>query len=101
MLQRGLSPPPLPWSVSTIIMQSSQHSTHALRLLSIRSLDSSSQVCNSVWPQQSRLTVDPFFLAGLLQPQYSLGSSLRVSLTSVVSADCRARLEAPSIFSPQ
>ena len=31
----------------------------------------------------------------------SLGSSLRVSLTSVVSADRRVRLEAHSIFSPQ
>ena len=104
MLQRGLSPPPLPWSVSMIIMQSSQH-----RYNTVSRLSGSSVYAVSAVPRRS---VIPSGLSSLsrqsipssLQAYFSLsslGSSLRVSLTSVVSADRRIRLEAHSILSPQ
>ena len=81
MLQHGLSPPPLPWWHVGVMLV-----VQPLRFLSIRSLGGSSlQVCNSVWSQQSRPTVYPFFLAGLLQPQQSRQL---------------IRLEAYSIFPP-
>ena len=81
MLQHGLSPPPLPWWLVGVMFV-----VRPLRFPSIRSLGGSSlQVCNSVWSQQFRSTVYPFFLAGLLQPQQSRQL---------------IRLEAYSIFPP-
>ena len=101
MLQSGLSPPPLPWSVSMIIMQSSQH-----RYSTVSMLSGSSAYIVSAVPRRS---VIPSGLSSLgrqsipssLQAYFSLsslGSSLRVSLTL---ADRRVHLEAHSIFSPQ
>ena len=99
MLQRGLSPPPLPWSVSIIIMPSSQHIYSTISMLS----GSSVYVVSAV----PRRSVIPSGLSSLgrqsipssLQAYLSLsslGSSLRVSLISVVSADRHVRLEAHS-----
>ena len=104
MLQSGLSPTLLPWSVSIIIMPSSQHRYSTLSMLS----GSSVYVVSAV----PRRSVIPSGLSSFGRqsipsslPAYfslsGLGSSLRVSLTSVVSADYCVRLEPHSIFSPQ
>ena len=102
MLQRGLSPPPLPWSVSIIIMQPSLH-----RYSTVSMLSGSSVYVVSAVPRKS---VIPSGISSLgrqsitssLQVYFSLsslGSSLWISLTSVVSADCRVLLGAFSLLS--